>query len=101
MRVCIEIQCNTVDTDTDGTCYSVRIDRVSVVSTLILEKIFELFLVGTNETTCYIQVSVERGSTLPSLSTTSLGRMCRHNQILVIDFIKFIISRKVPTRNIE
>lgn len=49
--MCIEIQWNTVDTDTDGTCYSVRIDRVSVVSTLILEKIFELFLVGTNETT--------------------------------------------------
>ena len=99
--MCIEIQWNTVDTDTDGTCYSVRIDRVSVVSTLSLEKIFELFLVGTNETTCYIQVSVERDSTVPSLSTTSLGRMYLHNQILVINFKKFIISRKVPTRNIE
>ena len=101
MRVCITVQWNPVDTDTDGTCRSVRIDLVSVVSRLILEKIFELFLVGTNETTRYIRVSVERVSTVSSLSTTTLGRMCPYNQIFVINFKKFIISRKVSTQNIE
>ena len=101
MRVCITVQWNPVDTDTDGTCHSVRIDRVSVVSRLILEKIFELFFVGTNETTRYIRVSVERCSTVPSLSTTTLGRMCHGNKILVINFKTFIISRKVSTQNIE
>ena len=57
------------------TCHSVRIDRVSVVSRLILEKIFELFFVGTNETARYIRVSVERGSTVPTgLSLRGGGR---------------------------
>ena len=39
--------------------------KVSVLSGLILEKMYELFRVGTNENVRNIRVSVERGSTVP------------------------------------
>ena len=38
----VTLQWNPVNTDTNGTCHSVRVNRVSVLSGLILEKIYEL-----------------------------------------------------------
>ena len=38
----VTLQRNPVNADTNGTCHSVRVNRVSVLSGLILEKIYEL-----------------------------------------------------------
>ena len=38
----VTLQWNPVNTDTNGTCHSLRVNRVSVLSGLILEKIYEL-----------------------------------------------------------
>ena len=38
----VTLQWNPVNTDTNGTCHSVRVNQVSVLSGLILEKIYEL-----------------------------------------------------------
>ena len=54
----LEIQWNLVNTDTDGHAI------VSILSGLILEKIQELFLVGTNETLRFIWVSGEQVPTI-------------------------------------
>ena len=53
------VQWNPVNTDTKGTRQSVRINRCPYqLSGLILEKMYELFRVGTNETVRIIRVSV-------------------------------------------
>ena len=38
----VTLQWNPVNTDTNGTCHSVHVNQVSVLSGLILEKIYEL-----------------------------------------------------------
>ena len=61
--------------NTDGACHSVRImSWVSVLSSLILEKKYDLFFFGANKTACYNTygcpykwVSIEWGSTIPFL----------------------------------
>ena len=49
-----------VNMDADGTCHSVLVKQVSILSSLMVEKIIimSFFFVGTEETVCYIRVSI-------------------------------------------
>ena len=71
----MHIQWNPINTDTDGTYHSVRVNRVSVLSGLNLEKIHEL-LFHWNKRNCPLypgvsikRLSVERGSTVSDTYT--------------------------------
>ena len=55
------VQWNPVNMDTDGACHSVLIKRVSILSGLIVEKMYEFFFVGRKETVRYIRVSILSG----------------------------------------
>ena len=66
----MHIQWNPINMDTNGTCHSVRVNQVSVLSGLNLEKIYEL-LFHWKKRNCPLypgvgirRVSVERGSTV-------------------------------------
>lgn len=59
----LDIWWNLVNTDTGGTCHSVRIKRVNS-----RENIRAFFFVGTNETVRFIRVSVGQGSTVVKFS---------------------------------
>ena len=63
------IQWNPINNDTNGTCHHVRVNWVSVLSALILEKIDELSRHDKRNRplypgVCIKQVSVEWGSTV-------------------------------------
>ena len=55
------VQWNPVNTDIDRARHSVLIKQVSILSGLIVEKIYELFYVGTKEFVRYIRVSILSG----------------------------------------
>ena len=83
----MHIQCNYINTDTDGTCHSVRVNRVSVLSGLNLEKIDEL-LFHWNKRNCLLypgvvikRLSVERGSTV-SDTYTNFVVLCSFMRIM-------------------
>ena len=68
------LQWNPVNTDINGTCHSVRVNRESVLSGLILEKIYELlFRRDKRNRPLYPgvhikQVKIGRGSTVPNFN---------------------------------
>ena len=71
----MHIQWNPINMDTDRTCHSVHVNRVSVLSRLNLEKMYEL-LFHWNKRNCPLypgvgikRVSVERGSTVSDTYT--------------------------------
>ena len=83
----MHIQWNYINTDTDGTCHSVRVNRVSVLSGLNLEKIDEL-LFHWNKQNCLLypgvvikRLSVERGSTV-SDTYTNFVVLCSFMRIM-------------------
>ena len=53
-----DIRWNLVNTDTGGTCHSVRIKRVNFRENI------RAFFIGRNETVRFIRVSVGQGSTV-------------------------------------
>ena len=75
----MNIQWNPINTDTDGTCHSVRVNQMSVLSGLLsglnLEKIYELLFHWNKRNrpsypgVCIKRVSIERGSTVPDICT--------------------------------
>ena len=60
--------------DINGTCHSVRVNRVSVLSGLILEKIYELLFRRDKRNrslypgVCIKLVAIGRGSTVPNFN---------------------------------
>ena len=98
----VTLQWNPVNTDTNGTCHSVRVNRVSVLSGLILQKIYELLfrfavpVAGKGRQLAFIEfVYRDLVSTLPCVFWSQLNSPSYRRKMITC--IIFFTKRRVES----